>query len=588
MKGAQRTQSRLSRRTCNAHIDSIGGSSIMTILALTTCLSAVPALSKQAKIGATTVPTKAERTACCSTPYTEECVSSLTAHRTSTNINNDQEASFLIAALRSSVAAAQDFRGHCKSDFSEISNSKTCMLSTLGMCVQSLESTENYLNSSISHLELLPESNSAPYMMEDVLTWLSASATYHTTCMDEMSHCSVLEDLNMSLIHGNQSMVRVANSISLARTMYQNYASPKSGEIPNRRLLAAPEIAMYDMDGDYPQWMRVGVRRLLQSSVNETPYDTVVAKDGSGNYSSVQAAVNGAPSKSNASYVIRIKQGVYDELVNIPSNAYNVMFIGDGINKTIITGNVSVVQNGVTTFRTGTVAIDGDGFLAKDVTFQNTAGAENHQAVATRVDSDKSAFYRCSFEGYQDTLYIHSLRQFYQSCTVYGTVDFIFGNSAAMFQNCNLVCRKPLQSQANTVTAQSRTSLDQNTGFSFQDCSVSAAPELASVVTSIYNQSIKSFLGRPWQEYSRTVFMKTYMTNVINAAGWVDWNGTNFALATLYFAEYQNFGPGGNFTNRVSWATNITDPEVAAQYSISFISGAQWLPQTGIPFSSNI
>jgi pectinesterase len=142
-------------------------------------------------------------------------------------------------------------------------------------------------------------------------------------------------------------------------------------------------------------------------------------------------------------------------------------------------------------------------------------------------------------------LYSHSLRQFYRDCTVYGTVYFVF--TATLFQNCNLVCRKPLEAQHNTVTAQSRTSPDQNTGFSFQDCSITAAPELAGP----NNQPVQSFLGRPWKDYSPVVFIETYMTDVIDAEGWVIWNGTNLALDALYYGECKSFGPGRSFTYRV-------------------------------------
>ena len=89
-------------------------------------------------------------------------------------------------------------------------------------------------------------------------------------------------------------------------------------------------------------------------------------------------------------------------------------------------------------------AVSGRGFIARDMTFRNTAGPENHQAVALRVDSDQSAFYRCSMEGYQDTLYAHSLRQFYRECDIYGTIDYIFGNGAAVFQQCKIYTRVPL------------------------------------------------------------------------------------------------------------------------------------------------
>ena len=196
----------LSRRTCNDH--KIMGGSALTILALAMCVSVVPALSNQFEIQATPVPTKAEHNACHGTPYPEECVSSLTSHRTCTNSNNNQEASFLIAALTSSIAAVQDFKSLCNSSFGD---TRTCVHSVLGMCVQSLESAEKCLDS-ISHLKLLTESNSVGRMGE-VLTWLSACMTYHTTCMDETSHCSNLEGLNISLAHGNKSMVRATNCV---------------------------------------------------------------------------------------------------------------------------------------------------------------------------------------------------------------------------------------------------------------------------------------------------------------------------------------------------------------------------------------
>ncbi len=103
-------------------------------------------------------------------------------------------------------------------------------------------------------------------------------------------------------------------------------------------------------------------------------------------------------------------------------------------------------------------AVVGDGFIARDITVQNTAGAANHQAVALRSGSDLSVFYRCSFEGYQDTLYVHSQRQFYRECDIYGTVDFIFGNAAVVIQNCNIYPRYP-PNKTNTITAQGTANL---------------------------------------------------------------------------------------------------------------------------------
>ena len=225
------------------------------------------------------------------------------------------------------------------------------------------------------------------------------------------------------------------------------------------------------------------------------------------------------------------------------------------------------------------------GFVAVDITFRNTAGAIKHQAVAVRNGADLSTFYRCSFEGYQDTLYTHSLRQFYRECDIYGTVDFIFGNAAALFQNCNIYPRLPMPGQFNPITAQGRTDPNQNTGISIHNCTIRAADDLASS-----NSTTQTYLGRPWKEYSRTVYMQSFMDSLINTVGWREWDG-NFALSTLYYAEYNNTGPGSDTTNRVTWPgyqviTNATD---AANFTVSnFLLGDNWLPQTGVPYSGGL
>ncbi|KAG6467446.1 hypothetical protein ZIOFF_074702 [Zingiber officinale] len=121
----------------------------------------------------------------------------------------------------------------------------------------------------------------------------------------------------------------------------------------------------------------------------------------------------------------------------------NLMMTGDGIDATVVTGNRSV-KDGYRTFQTPTFGVSGNGFIARDMTFQNTAGPEKEQAVALLSQSNQSVFYRCSFKGYQDTLCVQSQTQFYRNCDVYGTIDFIFGNAAVVFQNCNLCVRRPM------------------------------------------------------------------------------------------------------------------------------------------------
>lgn len=201
--------------------------------------------------------------------------------------------------------------------------------------------------------------------------------------------------------------------------------------------------------------------------------------------------------------------------------------------------------------------------------------------MAFRSGSDLSAFYNCSFVGYQDTLYVHSLRQFYRDCDVYGTVDFIFGNAAVVFQNCNLYARKPNESQKNIFTAQGREDPNQNTGISILNCKVAAAADLIPE-----KSSFKTYLGRPWKEYSRTVYMLSNIEDLVDPAGWLEWNGT-FALSTLYYGEYMNRGLGSNTSARVTWPGYrvITNTTEASQFTVaSFIQGNEWLNGTGIPY----
>ncbi|CAI9769522.1 unnamed protein product [Fraxinus pennsylvanica] len=326
---------------------------------------------------------------------------------------------------------------------------------------------------------------------------------------------------------------------------------------------------------DFPKWMTDGDKELLVSSPKGMHADAIVALDGTGRYRSINQAILEAPSYSNRRYVIYVKKGVYQEHIDLKKKTTNIMLVGDGIGATVITGNRNFMQ-GWTTFRTATVAVSGKGFIARDITFRNTAGPQNHQAVALRVDSDQSAFYRCSMEGYQDTLYAHSLRQFYRECSVYGTIDFIFGNGAAVLQNCKIFTREPLPLQKVTITAQGRKDPHQSTGFSIQDSYVYATKP--------------TYLGRPWKQYSRTVFMKTYMSGQVQPRGWLEWYG-NFALSTLWYGEFKNYGPGALTSGRVRWPGYhiITDASVASFFTVRrFIDGLSWLPATGIKFSSGL
>ncbi|KAF5176240.1 Pectinesterase/pectinesterase inhibitor PPE8B [Thalictrum thalictroides] len=342
-----------------------------------------------------------------------------------------------------------------------------------------------------------------------------------------------------------------------------------------------------DLPGEndkFPSWMKVRERGLLQGSVNGVMADVVVAKDGSGHYTTITDAVLAAPNNSTRRYVIYIKKGVYHENVEIKKKKWNLMMVGDGMGVTVISGNRNFID-GWTTFRSATFAVAGKGFIARDLTFENTAGPEKHQAVALRCDSDLSAFYRCGIHGYQDTLYAHSLRQFYRECRISGTVDFIFGNGAVVFQNCEILARKPLPNQKNSITAQGRKDPNQNTGFSIQFCNISADADLNASLNSTY-----TYLGRPWKEYSKTIIMQSYISNAVRPEGWLEWNG-NFALDTLYYAEYMNYGPGAGLSSRVKWPGYhlLNQSYQAYNFTVAqFIDGNLWLPSTGVRFTSGL
>ncbi|KAA8520497.1 hypothetical protein F0562_014753 [Nyssa sinensis] len=394
----------------------------------------------------------------------------------------------------------------------------------------------------------------------DAQTWLSTALTNLETCQTGFMELGVA-DYILPLMSNNVSML-ISNTLAINKVSY-GPPSYKEG---------------------FPTWVSPHDRKLLQSPSPASQANIVVAQDGSGNYKTINEAVSAASKRSGSGrYVIYVKAGTYRENVQIGTKLKNIMLVGDGIGKTIITGSKSV-GGGSTTFNSATVAVVGDGFIGRGITFRNTAGAANHQAVALRSGSDLSVFYQCSFEGYQDTLYVHSERQFYRECDIYGTVDFIFGNAAVVFQNCNIYARNP-PNKTNTVTAQGRTDPNQNTGISIHNCRVTAASDLKPV-----QSSVKTYLGRPWKQYSRTVFLKTYLDSLIDPAGWMPWSG-NFALSTLYYGEYMNTGPGSSTANRVKWGGYhvITSATEASKFTVgNFIAGNSWLPATNVPFTSGL
>ncbi|KAI5083383.1 hypothetical protein GOP47_0003126 [Adiantum capillus-veneris] len=289
-----------------------------------------------------------------------------------------------------------------------------------------------------------------------------------------------------------------------------------------------------------------------------------VGKAGSGaQFSSVQDAVDAVSTGNAQRVVIQIAAGLYQEKVHVPSGKPYITFEGAGAGLTTISWHDTAASSGGMP-KSASVAIDSHSFIARAITFANSApappiGSTNKQAVALRVSGDKAAFYNCNFLGHQDTVYDDKGRHYFEGCLVQGSVDFICGNGQSLYKGCEL---RALQRSTEALTAQKRESPGEATGFSFVDCKVTGAG--------------MAYLGRAWGSYSRVIFSFTYMADMIKPVGWYNW-GDSSRNSKVFFGQYKCTGPGADQSKRVGWARDLTDAEAAPFQSLSFIDGASWL-----------
>ncbi|CAG7895672.1 probable pectinesterase/pectinesterase inhibitor 58 [Brassica rapa] len=415
----------------------------------------------------------------------------------------------------------------------------------------------------------------------DLRVWLSGSISYQQTCMDAFEEVKSILAQDMKDIF-KPSKELTSNSLAMITSMSSMFGKSNiteaTGDLGNnaRKLLNAE-------DG-FPSWVGPDTRRLMAAPQGGVKPNVVVAKDGSGQYKSINEALKAVPINNKVPFVIYIKQGVYKEKVVVTKQMYHVTFIGDGPTKTKITGSVNFAIGKVRTYLTSSLTVEGDNFVAKNMGIENTAGPPGGQAVALRVSADCVVIFNCQIDGYQDTLYVHSHRQFYRDSTISGTVDFIFGDSIAIFQNCNIVVRKPMGGQGCMVTAQGRTDVRAPTAIVLHNCRIIGEPAYLPV-----KNINKAYLGRPWKEFARTIVMRTTISDVIDPAGWAAWSG-DFALKTLFYAEYENSGPGSNKAQRVKWPgiQRITRPQALGFAPGRFLRGGSWIPQTGVPYLPNL
>ena len=291
-----------------------------------------------------------------------------------------------------------------------------------------------------------------------------------------------------------------------------------------------------------------------------TPIRVVVAGDGSGDFQTIQRAVDHAPPSGSRRLIIEIRPGVYRERVSVPQDRPRVTFLGKDAASTIITYNMSAAAAGGTFF-CSTVNVQGAEFEAENITFENTYGVGS-QAVALHIHSDRAVFRNCRFSAWQDTLYAAYGRQYYKDCFIEGHVDFIFGNAAAVFDHCEIHSRGD-----GYVTAESRTTPDGPGGYVFYQCRLTGENTTKGV-----------YLGRPWRPYSRVVYIDCYMGEHIRPEGWNNWDNAENEK-TAWYAEFGSTGPGARIESRVPWAHRLTAAGVAAFRAENFLRGKDhWNP----------
>lgn len=295
--------------------------------------------------------------------------------------------------------------------------------------------------------------------------------------------------------------------------------------------------------------------------------DVVVAADGTGRYKTIREAIDAAPAllrDEGRRWKIFVKNGIYREFVYVQREKRFITLVGEDAGKTVLmydlyAGLPGLDEKPIGMFRTPTLTVDADDFTLENMTVENFAGTKG-PAIALRADGDRVIFRRCHFLGWQNVVLANRGRQFFQDCVIRGALDLVFGGATAFFEHCEI------QIAGAGAIAAASTPDTQAHGFVFSYCKINGAGEA------------QTFLGRPWRDYAKTVFLNTEMPAVVQPAGW-DNGRRPRAEKTVVFAEFKSTGPGGAATVRAPWSKQLTEAE-AAKYSMENVLGGpdNWNP----------
>ena len=288
--------------------------------------------------------------------------------------------------------------------------------------------------------------------------------------------------------------------------------------------------------------------------------DLTVDAGGKGDVETVGEAIAKVSENNQRRFVIFIKSGVYKEQIRIPANKPFISLVGESADNTKLTFNLANKDAG-TTSASYSFYVGAHDFYAENLTFENSFG-QGSQAVAVLSEADRIIFKNCKFLGWQDTLYAKNGRQYFVNCYVAGAVDFVFGQAAAVFDNCEIHSKGD-----GYIAAPMRFAADEASGFVFINCKLTGENTRNGV-----------FLGRPWRDYGRTIYIDTQMDAHIRPEGWNNWLPAR--EKTAYFAEYNSSGAGAQTENRVKWSHQLTGNEVKQFSSENFLKGADgWNPK---------
>ena len=300
---------------------------------------------------------------------------------------------------------------------------------------------------------------------------------------------------------------------------------------------------------------------VLAANKYDNPDTLVVSRDGTGEFRTIDEAIEVCRAFMDYTKVIYVKKGVYKEKLIIPSWLTNITICGEDRDNTIITwddhANIKMPVGGLDseaavkgkpmgTFRTYTLKVQGSYITLKDITIENNA-AKLGQAVALHTEGDHILVQNCRLLGNQDTVYtgVGGTRVAFYDCYIEGTTDFIFGPSIAWFQNCEI------HSKANSYITAASTPAGQKYGYVFYKCRLTADKDVDKV-----------YLGRPWRPFAATIFMDCELGKHIRPEGWHNWNNAKNE-ETARYAEYGNKGEGASTKNRVKWSKQLSKKEAA-------------------------